>query len=49
MEIADAPIQYDWGATVALAGAGAGVVAVVTLLSMPVLWQLMKPSELRVE
>lgn len=39
----------DWWVFVPLAGAGAGVVAGVTLLSLPALWRLMRADGLRTE
>ena len=39
----------DWAAIAPIAGAGLGVVAVVTLASLPVLWRLMRPDGLRTE
>lgn len=38
-----------WGAFVPVAGMGAGLILVVTLLSMPALWRLMRPEGLRTE
>ncbi|MGW0859449.1 FtsX-like permease family protein [Streptomyces sp. NPDC002690] len=39
----------DWSLFLPMAGAGAGVVLLVTLLSLPVLWRLMRPDGLRTE
>ncbi|RKT06650.1 FtsX-like permease family protein [Streptomyces sp. 3211.6] len=43
------PVRVDWASVLALAGAGAGVVAAVTLLSLPPLLRLMRPDGLRTE
>ncbi|MFD9335832.1 ABC transporter permease [Streptomyces sp. NPDC060028] len=43
------PVTVDWGSVLALAGAGAGVVVLVTLLSLPPLVRLMRPDGLRTE
>lgn len=39
----------DWSLFLPLAGAGAALVVLVTLLSLPVLWRLMRPDGLRSE
>ncbi|MBW1602813.1 ABC transporter permease [Streptomyces sp. JJ66] len=39
----------DWLAFVPLAGAGLGMIALVTLASLPMLWHLMRPDGLRTE
>ncbi|MFD6530071.1 FtsX-like permease family protein [Streptomyces sp. NPDC060184] len=39
----------DWWLFLPMAGAGGGVVLLVTLLSLPVLWRLMRPDGLRTE
>ncbi|MFF7363532.1 FtsX-like permease family protein [Streptomyces sp. NPDC008125] len=39
----------DWWLFLPMAGAGASVVLLVTLLSLPVLWRLMRPDGLRTE
>ncbi|MCX4548514.1 MULTISPECIES: ABC transporter permease [unclassified Streptomyces] len=39
----------DWWGFVPLAGAGAGVILLVTLLSLPPLWRMMRPDGLRTE
>ncbi|WP_341829935.1 FtsX-like permease family protein [Streptomyces hainanensis] len=39
----------DWLAFLPIAAAGAGVIALVTLLSLPSLWYLMRPEGLRTE
>jgi hypothetical protein len=40
---------YDWGEIALMAGAGAGVIGAVTLLTLPTLWRMMRPEALRVE
>ncbi|MFF4492871.1 ABC transporter permease [Streptomyces sp. NPDC001546] len=42
-------VRIDWVPVLALAGAGAAVVALVTLLSLPPLLRLMRPDGLRTE
>lgn len=39
----------DWWAFVPLAGAGGGLILLVTLLSLPPLWRMMRPDGLRTE
>ncbi len=43
------PLHVDWAVPATSAGLGAGLIALVTLLSMPVLWRLMRPEGLRTE
>jgi len=43
------PAVIDWGAVAALAGVGGAVVLLVTLLSLPPLWRLMRADGLRTE
>ncbi|AKH84528.1 membrane protein [Streptomyces sp. CNQ-509] len=43
------PVAVDWTSVLLMAGAGAGVVAAVTALSMPLLIRLMRPDGLRTE
>jgi hypothetical protein len=43
------PFSLDVGAVAAMAGAGAGVVLLVTALSLPALWRLMRAEGLRTE
>ncbi|MGA5123316.1 ABC transporter permease [Streptomyces pseudogriseolus] len=43
------PVQVDWGSVLGMAGVGAGVVALVTLLSLPPLLRMMRPDGLRTE
>ncbi|GFE14636.1 hypothetical protein Sgleb_26830 [Streptomyces glebosus] len=39
----------DWSVIWPMAGAGAALVVLVTLLSLPALWRLMRPEGLRTE
>jgi ABC-type antimicrobial peptide transport system permease subunit len=41
--------SYDWGAIALMTAAGAAVIAAVTLLTLPMLWRMMRPEALRVE
>ncbi|GAA0579121.1 ABC transporter permease [Streptomyces crystallinus] len=43
------PILVDWPSVLAMVGIGAGVVVLVTALSLPPLWRLMRPDGLRTE
>ncbi|MFF5797571.1 ABC transporter permease [Streptomyces albogriseolus] len=43
------PVQVDWGSVLGMTGVGAGVVALVTLLSLPPLLRMMRPDGLRTE
>lgn len=49
LKVVSAPVSFDWAAIGAMAGGGLGVVALVTLLSLPPLWRLMRPEGLRAE
>lgn len=49
MRMTDTPVAVDWPSVLTMAGAGAGVVAAVTALSMPLLIRLMRPDGLRTE
>jgi hypothetical protein len=42
-------IRVDWPDVAAMAGAGGGVVLLVTVLSLPPLWRMMRPDGLRTE
>ncbi|WP_055497502.1 FtsX-like permease family protein [Streptomyces albus] len=48
LRLIDQPVA-DWLVFLPMAGVGAGLIAVVTLLSLPVLWRLMRPDGLRSE
>ncbi|WP_049575404.1 FtsX-like permease family protein [Streptomyces sp. SBT349] len=48
MSMVDLPIR-GWLAFLPMAGVGAGMIAVVTLVSLPFLWHLMRPDGLRTE
>ncbi|MEW1604772.1 FtsX-like permease family protein [Streptomyces sp. NPDC093808] len=43
------PVRVDWGTVLGMTGVGAGVVALVTLLSLPPLLRMMRPDGLRTE
>jgi predicted lysophospholipase L1 biosynthesis ABC-type transport system permease subunit len=43
------PVTVDWASVLSMTGIGAGVVVVVTLLSLPPLLRLMRPDGLRTE
>ncbi|WP_433892115.1 FtsX-like permease family protein [Streptomyces sp. CA-111067] len=43
------PFHADWGSMATMSAIGGGVVLAVTLLSLPVLWRLMRPDGLRTE
>ncbi|CAM5285992.1 membrane protein [Streptomyces purpurascens] len=45
----DTSVRVDWPSVLSMTGIGAGVVLVVTLLSLPPLWKLMRPDGLRTE
>ena len=47
--IVSEPFSVDAVAIAAMAGAGAGVVLLVRLLTLPALWRLMRPDGLRTE
>lgn len=49
LQIVSEPVRVDVAAIGAMGGAGAGVVVLVTVLSLPVLWRLMRPDGLRAE
>ncbi|MCX5154829.1 ABC transporter permease [Streptomyces sp. NBC_00291] len=49
IRMAGRPVGIDWGPVLAMAGVGAGVVVVVTLLSLPPLLRMMRPDGLRTE
>jgi len=49
LEIVSEPVRVDVGAIAVLASAGAGLVLLVTMLTLPALWRLMRPEGLRTE
>jgi hypothetical protein len=49
LRMTDTSIRVDWSSVLSMTGIGAGVVLVVTLLSLPPLWKLMRPDGLRTE
>ncbi|MFJ3878650.1 ABC transporter permease [Streptomyces sp. NPDC090077] len=49
MGMAQVRVRVEWTSVLLLTGAGAGLVAVVTLLSLPPLLRLMRPDGLRTE
>ncbi|MFF3086162.1 FtsX-like permease family protein [Streptomyces nojiriensis] len=49
MGMAAQPVRIDWASVLGMTAAGAGVVVVVTLLSLPPLLRLMRPDGLRTE
>lgn len=49
MRMAAAPVRIDWLSVAGMTGVAAGVVAVVTALSLPPLLRLMRPDGLRTE
>ncbi|GAB7104152.1 ABC transporter permease [Streptomyces phaeofaciens JCM 4814] len=49
LKMTDTPVGIDWSSVLSMTGAGAAVVLVVTLLSLPPLMRLMRPDGLRTE
>jgi hypothetical protein len=49
LRMTDTTVRVDWPSVLSMAGAGAAVVLVVTLLSLPPLLRLMRPDGLRTE
>lgn len=49
LSIANVPWMLDWQGIALTCGAGLGVLALVSILSMPTLWRGMRPSGLRTE
>ncbi len=49
VRMAGRPVRVDWASVAGMTGAGAGVVVLVTLLSLPPLLRLMRPDGLRTE
>ncbi|MFI6339773.1 ABC transporter permease [Streptomyces sp. NPDC050535] len=49
LKMASTPVRLDWASVLSMTGIGAGVVVLVTLLSLPPLLRLMRPDGLRTE
>jgi hypothetical protein len=49
LAMVDEPLRFDWLSMAGIAGVGAVVVLLVTALSLPALWRLMRPEALRTE
>lgn len=49
LRIADLPAGVDWAALGGMTGLGGALIVLVTVLSMPALWRLMRPDGLRTE
>ncbi|MEW2162538.1 FtsX-like permease family protein [Streptomyces sp. NPDC007084] len=49
LKMTDTPVRVDWSSLLSMTGIGAGVVLLVTLLSLPPLIRLMRPDGLRTE
>ncbi|WP_308312234.1 FtsX-like permease family protein [Streptomyces sp. ICN903] len=49
LKLVSVPVAVHWTSLVAMTGTGAGVVLLVTLLSLPPLWRMMRPDGLRTE
>lgn len=49
LKMVNAPLHFAWGSVATMSGIAAGVVLVVTLLSLPPLWRMMRPDGLRTE
>ncbi|MFC9236836.1 FtsX-like permease family protein [Streptomyces decoyicus] len=49
LHMANFPLQADWWGILVLTGTAAAVVLGVTVLSLPLLWRLMRPDGLRAE
>ncbi|MEU3464905.1 FtsX-like permease family protein [Streptomyces sp. NPDC006733] len=49
LKMVGSPIRVDWVSAATMSGVGAGVVLLVTLLSLPPLWRMMRPDGLRTE
>ena len=47
LRMVDRPIRFEWTAVAGMAGTGAAVVLLVTALSLPPLWRMMRPEGLR--
>ncbi|MFH8365866.1 ABC transporter permease [Streptomyces sp. NPDC018031] len=49
LKMIQSPVAVDWASLVTMTGIGAGVIALVTLVSMGPLWRMMRPDGLRTE
>ncbi|MFC3582738.1 FtsX-like permease family protein [Streptantibioticus rubrisoli] len=49
LKMVKAPVRFDWAGVAGMTGAGAAVVLLVTALSLPALWRMMRPEGLRTE
>lgn len=45
----DHTVTVDWPVVAAMTGTGGAVILLVTALSLPALWRLMRPDGLRTE
>ncbi|MDG9703064.1 ABC transporter permease [Streptomyces sp. DH37] len=49
LKLVSVPVAVDWASLGAMTGIGAGVILLVTVLSLPPLWRMMRPDGLRTE
>jgi hypothetical protein len=49
LRLTSEPLSFAWAQIAGIAGIGAAVVLLVTVLSMPALWRLMRPEGMRTE
>ncbi|NUP41410.1 MAG: ABC transporter permease [Streptomyces sp.] len=49
LKMVEMPIAVDWASVATMTGIGAGVILLVTLVSMGPLWRMMRPEGLRTE
>ncbi|MGP3927168.1 ABC transporter permease [Streptomyces sp. 8N616] len=49
LEMVDQPVAIDWSSLGTMTGTGAAVILLVTLVSLPPLWRMMRPDGLRTE
>ncbi|MFG2193106.1 FtsX-like permease family protein [Streptomyces sp. NPDC048639] len=49
LKLVDEPVAIDWWSLSTMTGFGAGVILLVTVVSMPPLWRMMRPDGLRTE
>jgi hypothetical protein len=49
LRLVNTPVRLNWDGIAAMSGVAAGVVLLVTALSLPALWRLMRPDGLRTE